>query len=99
MEKIKADIPVRDDLPPYVPEPPKSVVNVRPLNVRKVDIKSFGHTQDCLGCRSMRMGSAPVGHSDVCRKRIMELLSQSPECADRVEKRKQIVDEAVAAAG
>ena len=84
-------------MPMHVPELPEPDVNVRPLYVRKVDVNKFGYTLDCPGCRSIR--STPVGRSDVCRKRVMGLLSQSPEGADRVEKRKQIVDEAVAAVG
>ena len=99
IERVSVSMSDRVDMPMEVPMPPEPEVKVRRLYVKRTDIAKFGYTTGCLGCSAMMRKAAPVAHGDECRKRVADCLSQSPEGADRVEKRRQAVDEAVAEAG
>ena len=39
-----------------------------------MELKQYGFTVGCPGCRAANLGTTPVGHSDECRKRIEDAL-------------------------
>ena len=49
---------------------------VRRVYIKKQDIERLGMTDNCPGCLAAIAGSRPVGHTEECRKRIMEELEK-----------------------
>ena len=43
----------------------------RRMRITKRDLKKFGFTVGCAGCRAANRGSTAVGHSGAYRKKIM----------------------------
>jgi hypothetical protein len=98
-DKVFAEMTAREDMPSHVPEPPEIEIKTRRLYIKKADIDKFGFSNGCPGCNAIRRHRAPVNHSEACRERIETMLNQNPDGADRIAKRKQAIDTAVAEAG
>ncbi len=44
----------------------------RRMRIKKEDLEKFGYTVGCPGCRAANRGATAVGHTEACRKRIVE---------------------------
>lgn len=56
--------------------PPDAPPTVRSFYIRRSDIARHGYTAGCKGCVAMRMLKPPQGHSDECRRRVMDLMKE-----------------------
>ena len=52
--------------------------------------------QDAPGCNAIRSGKRAQAHSDPCRVRIEECLKTTPETAERLDRRSEVLNEALA---
>ncbi len=52
--------------------------------ITKRDLEKFGFTVGCPDCRAANRGSTAVGHTEECRKRIMEEVEKAGD--DRIER-------------
>ncbi len=53
--------------------------------VRAKDIRAFGFTPGCKGCRALRLGGRQQAHDPECRRRIMDELRKIAEGSARIE--------------
>ena len=62
----------------------------------KQDIDEFGATIGCPGCNAIRDNKRSQAHSDRCRRRIEESLRKTPHGAERLNRREEVINEALA---
>ena len=81
-----------------IPMPPVPFDGARVPRERitKQDIDEFGATIGCPGCNSIRDNKRRQGHSERCRRRIEESLRKTPHGAERLERREEVINEALA---
>ena len=68
-------------------EPPRKVVMVRQVYIKPADIKKHGLTRGCKKCDHERLygpGRTSAGHSKLCRDRIINEMSKTPEGRIRI---------------
>ena len=94
--KWTVDRPVTrmDFLPP--PPVPFEGVRVQRERITRTDIETFGTAAGCPGCNAIRSGKRAHAHSDPCRVRIEECLKTTPEGAERLDPRSEVLNEALA---
>ena len=91
---------VVDKIPDAVPPEPVITLRARKFYVTKKDIEKFGFTKGCSGCAAMAKNTkAGPPHNEGCTRRIQARLEETPEGADRVEKRRLAETEALAEHG
>ena len=64
--------------------------------ITRTDIKAFGTTARCLGRNAIRSGKRAQAHSDPCRTTIEECLKTTPEGSERLDRRSEVLNEALA---
>ena len=64
--------------------------------ITKKDIDEFGATIGCQGCNAIKDNKRAQAHSDRCRLRIEECLRNTPHGAERLDRRNEIINEALA---
>ena len=64
--------------------------------ITKQDIDEFGATIGCPGCNAIRDNKRRQAHSDRCRRRIEESLRKTPHGAERLDRREELINEALA---
>ena len=64
--------------------------------ITKQDIDEFGATVGCPGCNAVKDNKRAQAHSDRCRTRIEECLRTAPHGAERLDRRNEVVNEALA---
>ena len=64
--------------------------------ITKQDIDEFGATIRCPGCNAIRDNKRRQAHSDLCRRRIEESLRKTPHGAERLNRREEVINEALA---
>ena len=81
-----------------IPIPPLMFEGARIQRERitKQDIDEFGATIGCPGCNAIRDNKRAPAHSDRCRKRIEERLRTTPHGAQRLDRRNEVINEALA---
>ena len=62
----------------------------------KQDINEFGATIGCPGCNAIKDNKRAQAHSDRCRRRIEECLRVTPHGAERLDRRNEVINEALA---
>ena len=60
------------------------------------DIDEFGATIGCPGCSAIKDNKRRQAHADRCRKRIEESLRKTPQGAERLDRRDEVINEALA---
>ena len=60
------------------------------------DIDEFGATIGCPGCNAIKDNKRAQAHSERCRKRIEERLGTTPHGAERLDRRSEVINEALA---
>ena len=69
---------------------------VQRRRITKQDINEFGATIGCPGCNAISDNKRAQAHSDRCRMRIEERLRTTPQGAERLERRDEVRNEALA---
>jgi len=69
------------------PEFAEDVYNPKRTRIKEEDLKKFGHTVGCPGCRAKSRGLTAQSHTEECRKRIVEKLREAGDL--RIEKERQ----------
>ena len=83
-----------DPLPP--PPVPFERARVQRERITRTDIEAFGTTAGCPGCDAIRSGKRAQAHSDPCRARIEECLKTTPGVSERLDRRREVLNEAPA---
>ena len=83
-----------DPLPP-LPVPFEGA-RVQRERITRTDIEAFGTTAGRPVCNAIRSGKRAQAHSDLCRVRIEECLNTTPEGAERLDRRSEVLNEALA---
>ena len=76
--------------------PPFNGVRIQRERITKQDIDEFGATIGCPGCNAIKDNKRAQAHSDRCRKRIEESLRNTPHGAERLDRRDEVINEALA---
>ena len=79
-----------------MPSVPFDGARVPRERITKQDIDEFGATIGCPGCNSIRDNKRRQEHSERCRRRIEESLRKTPHGAERLERREEVINEALA---
>ena len=79
-----------------IPPLPFEGVRVQRERITKQDINEFGATTGCPGCNAIRDNKRAQAHSDRCRMRIEERLRTTPHGAERLDRRNEVINEALA---
>ena len=73
--------------------------DVRRIYIKQEDLETYGHTRGCPRCESALRygyGKTTKSHTDICRKRIMGKLVETPQCQLRIARLTQRMDHFVA---
>ena len=81
--------------PISIPPPPFNVVRIQRERITKQDIDEFGATIGCPGCNAIKDNKRAQAHSDRCRKRIEESLRNTPHGAESLDRRDEVINEAL----
>ena len=79
-----------------IPPLPFEGARVQRERITKKDIDEFGATIGCQGCNAIKDNKRAQAHSDRCRLRIEECLRNTPHGAERLDRRNEIINEALA---
>ena len=87
-----------EDRVDIIPLPPLPFdgARVQRERITKQDIDEFGATIGCPGCNAIRDNKRRQAHSDRCRRRIEENLRKTPHGAERLNRREEVINEALA---
>ena len=82
----------------HIPIPPLPFegARIQRERVTKKDIDEFGATIGCQGCNAIKDNKRSQAHSDRCRMRIEECLRATPHGAERLDRRDEVINEALA---
>ena len=64
--------------------------------ITRTGIEAFGTTAGCPVCNAIRSGKRAQAHADPCRVRIEESLKTTPEDAECLDRRREVLNEAIA---
>ena len=79
-----------------IPPLPFEGARVQRQRITKQDIDEFGATIGCPGCNAIKDNKRAQAHSDRCRKRTEECLRNTPHGAERLDRRDEVINEALA---
>ena len=79
-----------------IPPLPFDGARVQRERITKQDIDEFGATVGCPGCNAIKDNKRRQAHSDRCRRRIEESLRKTPHGAERLDRREEVINEALA---
>ena len=82
--------------PIAIPPLPFEGARVQRERITKQDIDKFGATIGCPGSNAIKDNKRAQAHSDRCRKRIEECLRNTPHGAERLDRRDEVINEALA---
>ena len=78
-----------------IPPLPFEGVRIQRERITKQDINEFGATIGCPGCNAIRDNKRAQAHSDRCRMRIEERLRTTPQGAERLDRRGEVINESL----
>ena len=79
-----------------IPPLPFEGARVQRERITKQDINEFGAAIGCPGCDAIRDNKRAQAHSSRCRMRIEERLRTTPHGAERLDRRNEVINEALA---
>ena len=79
-----------------IPPLPFEGARIQRERITKKDIDEFGATIGCQGCNAIKDNKRAQAHSDRCRLRIEECLRKTPHGAERLDRRNELINEALA---
>ena len=83
-----------DPLPP--PPVPFELARVQRERITRTDIEAFRTIAGRPGCNAFRSGKRAQAYSDPCRVRIEDCLKITPEGSERLDRRSEVLNEALA---
>ena len=89
------DRKLRWTIPPF----PFEGARIQRERITKQDIDEFGATIGCPGCNAIEDNQRAQAHSDRSRTRIEECLRTTPHGAERLDRRNEVINEALAEEG
>ena len=78
-----------------IPPLPFEGARIQRERMTKQDIEEFGATIGCPGCNAIKDNKRSQAHSDRCRRRIEEGLRKTPHGAERLDRRDEVIHEAL----
>ena len=90
------DRPEARDDPIPIPPLPFEGARIQRERITKQDINEFGATIGCTGCNAVRDNKRAQAHSNRCRMRVEERLRTTPHGAERLDRRAEVMNEALA---
>ena len=94
-EAVYTEVDGNPDFNGEAPQPLDINVKARRMKITKTDIYKYSFTPGCPGCRALEAKKPSQNHNDICRARIEARLSEEEEGRTRVEKRKNVISEAM----
>ena len=84
-----------------IPNPPlpSEGARIQKERITKQDIDEFGATIGYSGCNAIKDNKRAQAHSDRCRTRSEECLRTTPHGAERLDRRNEVINEALAEEG
>ena len=82
--------------PMLIPPLPFEGARVEREKITKQDIDEFGVTIGCPGCNAIKDNKRAQAHPDRCRTGIEECLRTTPHAAERLDRRNEVINEALA---
>ena len=85
--QIPAVIAAHAELPEGTlpPEAAPAVPEARDVYLRRgIELKKYGYTENCPGCKAAREGRTARTHSNACRDRIKRAMENDPSMAGRI---------------
>ena len=79
-----------------IPPLPSEGARIQRESITKQDIEKFKATVGCQGCNAIRDNKRAQAHSDRCRGRIEGRLRITPQGAERLDRRNEVINEALA---
>ena len=79
-----------------IPPLPFEGARIQRERITKQDIDKFGPTLGCPGCNAIKDNKRAQAHSDRCRVRIEGCLEITPQGADSLYRRREVINEALA---
>ena len=79
-----------------IPPLPFEGARIQRERITEKDIDEFGATIGCQGCNAIKDNKKAQAHSDRCRLRIEKCLRNTPHGAERLDRRNEIINEALA---
>ena len=86
---------VRED-PIPIPPLPFEGARVQREIITKQDVEKFGAIVECQGCNAIKDNKRAQAHSDRCRERIERCFRTTPQGAERLDRRSEVINEALA---
>ena len=82
-----------------IPPLPFEGARIQRKRITKQDIDEYGATIGCPGCNAIKDNRRAQAHPDRCRTRIEECLRTTPHVAERLDRRNEVINEALAEEG
>ena len=82
--------------PTPIPPLPFKGARIQRERITKKDVNEFGATVGCAGCNAIRDNKRAQAQSDRCRMRMEERLITTPHGAEKLERRDEVINEALA---
>ena len=79
-----------------MPPLPFEGARIQRERITKQDIVKFGATVGCQGCNAIKDNKRAQAHSDRCRERVERCLRITPQGAERMHRRNEVINEALA---
>ena len=79
-----------------IPPLPFEGARIQRKRITKQDIDEYGATIGCPGCNAIKDNRRAQAHPDRCRTRIEECLRTTPHVAERLDRRNEVINEALA---
>ena len=79
-----------------IPPLPFEGARIQRKRITKQDIDEFGATVGCPGCNAIKDNRRAQAHPDRCRTRIEDCLRTTPHGAERLDRRNEVINEALA---
>ena len=84
---IRVELPGAGGAARPMPMNPEVPLQARRVYLKKGDFEQHGVTKGCAGCAALRRGEKKaVNHSEACRRRMTDLIKDTPDGAERVER-------------
>ena len=94
--KWTVDRPEAQVDPIPIPPLPFEGARIQRERITKQDIDEFGATIGCPGCNAIKDNKRAQAHSYRCRLGIEECLRATPRGAERLDRRNEVINEALA---
>ena len=79
-----------------IPPLPFDGARIQRERITKQDIDEFGAIVGCPSCSALKDKKRAPAHSDRCTERIEQSLSITPQRAERLDRRGEVINEALA---